>query len=54
MAQYRTTIPDEINDLLKSAAKRERRSKDQFIMTILERVADKERKQQEKEGVKNE
>lgn len=49
MARYQTEIPNDINELLKSAAKRDGRSKEKFIQSLLKREADKEKRTQEKE-----
>lgn len=49
MARYTTVIPDEVNGLLRKAAKRNRQSKEQFIQTLFQNEADKEAKKQLKE-----
>jgi len=42
MARYTTEIPEEVNDLLKDAAKRDKRSKEQFIQRLFEIAANEE------------
>ena len=49
MVNYHTVIPSEINELLKSAAKRDGRSKEKFIQALFKREAEKEKKAQSKE-----
>lgn len=49
MAKYQTDIPEEVNKLLKSAAKRDNRSKEKFIHELFRKAADKEQKLQDAE-----
>lgn len=50
MARYTTIIPDDVNELLKDAAKRNRQSKEQFIQSLFETEANKEEVRQKKEN----
>lgn len=47
MAKYQTDIPEEVNKLLKLAAKRDGRSREKFIHRLFEKAADKEQKLQD-------
>ncbi len=49
MAKYQTEIPQEVNELLKAAAKRDGRSKERFIHKLFEKAAEKEQKLQDAE-----
>ena len=52
MARYATDIPEEVNNLIKDAAKRDGRSKNNFIMKLLSDAAAEEYEKQQCEDAR--